>query len=83
VRYGTHGLPQQANDDTPARRLLLSTYHHLQTVHGYRIVRHRMYLGACAMKLFTPLALRSHFTLPAYVLLIPLIVLHLLNEDLH
>ncbi|MGC2416471.1 MAG: isoprenylcysteine carboxylmethyltransferase family protein [Candidatus Acidiferrales bacterium] len=50
--------------------------------HGpYRIVRHPMYLGACAMWLFTPLALGSYFTLPAFVLLIPLIVLRLLNEE--
>ena len=50
--------------------------------HGpYSIVRHPMYLGACAMWLFTPLALGSYFTLPAFVLLIPLIVLRLLNEE--
>jgi protein-S-isoprenylcysteine O-methyltransferase Ste14 len=47
----------------------------------YRIVRHPMYLGACAMWLFTPLALGSYLTLPAFVLLIPLIVLRLLNEE--
>jgi protein-S-isoprenylcysteine O-methyltransferase Ste14 len=47
----------------------------------YRIVRHPMYLGACAMWLFTPLALGSYFTLPAFALLIPLILLRLLNEE--
>jgi protein-S-isoprenylcysteine O-methyltransferase Ste14 len=47
----------------------------------YRIVRHPMYLGACAMWLFTPLALGSYLTLPAFVLLIPLIVLRLLNKE--
>ncbi len=47
----------------------------------YRIVRHPMYLGGCAMWLFTPLALGSYFTLPAFVLLIPLIVFRLLNEE--
>ena len=47
----------------------------------YRIVRHPMYLGACAMWLFTPLALGSYFTFPAFLLLIPLIVLRLLNEE--
>ena len=40
-----------------------------------------MYLGACAMWLFTPLALGSYITLPAFALLIPLIVLRLLNEE--
>jgi protein-S-isoprenylcysteine O-methyltransferase Ste14 len=47
----------------------------------YRIVRHPMYLGMCVMCLFTPLALGSYFTLPAFALLIPLIVLRLLNEE--
>jgi protein-S-isoprenylcysteine O-methyltransferase Ste14 len=47
----------------------------------YRIVRHPMYLGACAMWLFTPLALGSYLTLPAFALLIPLIILRLLNEE--
>jgi protein-S-isoprenylcysteine O-methyltransferase Ste14 len=47
----------------------------------YRIIRHPMYLGASVMLLFTPLALGSYFALPAAVLLIPLIVLRLLNEE--
>jgi len=47
----------------------------------YRVVRHPMYLGICIMLLFTPLALGSYFTLPAFALLIPLIVLRLLNEE--
>lgn len=47
----------------------------------YRVVRHPMYLGMCIMWLFTPLALGSYFTLPAFALLIPLIVLRLLNEE--
>jgi protein-S-isoprenylcysteine O-methyltransferase Ste14 len=47
----------------------------------YRIIRHPMYLGICAMWLFTPLALGSYCTVPAFALLIPLIVLRLLNEE--
>jgi protein-S-isoprenylcysteine O-methyltransferase Ste14 len=47
----------------------------------YRLVRHPMYLGICAMWLLTPLALGSYLTLPAFVLIIPLIVLRLLNEE--
>jgi protein-S-isoprenylcysteine O-methyltransferase Ste14 len=47
----------------------------------YRVVRHPMYLGASVMLLFTPLALGSYFALPAFVLLIPLIVLRLVNEE--
>ena len=40
-----------------------------------------MYLGVSAIWLFTPLALGSYLTLPAFVLIIPLIVLRLLNEE--
>lgn len=47
----------------------------------YRIIRHPMYTGMCAMWLFTPLALGSYLSLPAFVHLIPLIVLRLLNEE--
>jgi protein-S-isoprenylcysteine O-methyltransferase Ste14 len=47
----------------------------------YRIVRHPMYLGGSVMFLFTPLALGSYFALPAFALLIPVIVLRLLNEE--
>jgi len=47
----------------------------------YRIVRHPMYLGGCVMLLFTPLALGSYVTLPAFAVLIPIIVLRLFNEE--
>jgi protein-S-isoprenylcysteine O-methyltransferase Ste14 len=47
----------------------------------YRIVRHPMYLGAIVMFLSTPLALGSYWTLPAFALVIPVIVLRLLNEE--
>jgi protein-S-isoprenylcysteine O-methyltransferase Ste14 len=47
----------------------------------YRLVRHPMYSGAILMLLFTPLALGSWWALPGFLLLIPLIVLRLLNEE--
>ena len=47
----------------------------------YTVVRHPMYLGASVMFLFTPLALGSYWALPGFLLLIPIIVLRLLNEE--
>jgi len=47
----------------------------------YRIVRHPMYLGGVISILFTPLALGSYWALPAFALVIPVIVLRLLNEE--
>ena len=47
----------------------------------YGIVRHPMYLGVDIWLLFTPVALGSYFALPAFLLLIPLVVLRLLNEE--
>ena len=47
----------------------------------YRLVRHPMYFGAVLMLLFTPLALGSWWALPGFLLVIPLIVLRLLNEE--
>jgi protein-S-isoprenylcysteine O-methyltransferase Ste14 len=47
----------------------------------YRIVRHPMYLGAITSILFTPLALGSYWAVPAFALIIPVIVLRILNEE--
>ncbi len=47
----------------------------------YRLVRHPMYFGAVLMLLFTPLALGSWWALPGFLLVIPLIVIRLLNEE--
>lgn len=47
----------------------------------YRTIPFPMYAGMCVMWLSTPLALGSYFALPAFVLLIPLTVLRLLNEE--
>ena len=47
----------------------------------YRRVRHPMYSVMSVMFLFIPLALGSYFALPAFVFLIPLLVLRLLNEE--
>ena len=47
----------------------------------YRIVRHPMYFGGVISIIFTPLALGSYWALPAFALIIPVIVLRLLNEE--
>lgn len=47
----------------------------------YRIVRHPMYLGAVISMLFAPLALGSYCAVPAFALIIPVVVLRLLNEE--
>jgi len=47
----------------------------------YGVVRHPMYLGVMLLFLFTPVALGSYWTLPAFVLVVPVIVLRLLNEE--
>jgi protein-S-isoprenylcysteine O-methyltransferase Ste14 len=47
----------------------------------YRFVRHPMYFGALVYYLPTPLALGSFIALPAFALLIPLLVFRLLNEE--
>lgn len=47
----------------------------------YRIVRHPMYFGALIMMLFTPLALGSIVTLPAFALVIPVLVFRLRSEE--
>lgn len=47
----------------------------------YRLVRHPMYFGGVLMLLFTPFALGSWWALPGCLLVIPLIVLRLLNEE--
>jgi protein-S-isoprenylcysteine O-methyltransferase Ste14 len=47
----------------------------------YQIVRHPMYLGGIISILFTPLALGSYWAVPAFALLIPVIVLRILNEE--
>jgi protein-S-isoprenylcysteine O-methyltransferase Ste14 len=47
----------------------------------YRIVRHPMYSAILIMIVFTPLALGSYVTLPVALLLIPVLVLRLVNEE--
>lgn len=47
----------------------------------YGIIRHPMYLAFATMAIFTPLALGSFVALPVALLVVPMIVLRLLNEE--
>ncbi|MEW6035791.1 MAG: isoprenylcysteine carboxylmethyltransferase family protein [Candidatus Micrarchaeota archaeon] len=47
----------------------------------YSVIRHPMYLGTLLMYLATPLALGSYVAVPMFLLLVPLIVLRILNEE--
>lgn len=47
----------------------------------YSMVRHPMYLGQIAMFVATPLALGSYFALPVFLLMIPVFVYRILNEE--
>lgn len=47
----------------------------------YRIVRHPMYAAGAVMWLFTPLALGSYVSLPAFAMVIPFCVLRIRNEE--
>ena len=47
----------------------------------YRLVRHPMYSAISLMLLATPLALGSYVVVPLFVMLIPLLVFRLLNEE--
>lgn len=64
-----------------ARTIQVETGQTVVSTGPYGVVRHPMYSAVCAMSLFTPLALGSYYTLPAFFLLIPLIALRLLNEE--
>ena len=47
----------------------------------YAIVRHPMYSGVIAMFLATPIALGSYWAFPIFLLLVPLLVARILNEE--
>ncbi|MFH0885081.1 MAG: isoprenylcysteine carboxylmethyltransferase family protein [Candidatus Micrarchaeota archaeon] len=47
----------------------------------YSVIRHPMYLGTILMWTATPIALGSYWALPAFLLIVPLLVLRILNEE--
>jgi len=47
----------------------------------YSIIRHPMYLGSLFMYLATPIALGSYWALPPFLLMIPVFVFRILNEE--
>lgn len=47
----------------------------------YSIIRHPMYFGTLALYLATPIALGSYVAFPVFVLVIPMLVFRILNEE--
>ncbi len=47
----------------------------------YSVIRHPMYLGTLVMYLATPIALGSYVAVPLFLLLIPVMVLRIQNEE--
>jgi protein-S-isoprenylcysteine O-methyltransferase Ste14 len=47
----------------------------------YSIVRHPMYLGSMLMYCATPIALGSYWALPVFLLIVPIFILRILNEE--
>ncbi len=47
----------------------------------YAIIRHPMYAGQLLMYMATPIALGSYWALPIFLLIIPMIVFRILNEE--
>jgi len=47
----------------------------------YSLIRHPMYLGFILMYAATPIALGSYWALPVFLLVVPLIVLRIQNEE--
>ena len=47
----------------------------------YSIVRHPMYLGMISMMLFMPLALGSYFSIIPMLLIIPILIIRIKNEE--
>ena len=51
------------------------------TTGPYSIIRHPMYLGTLVLYIATPIALGSYVAVPLFLLLIPMIILRILNEE--
>lgn len=51
------------------------------TTGPYSIIRHPMYLGVLVMFILTPIALGSWLAAPFFLLLIPILVLRIFNEE--
>jgi protein-S-isoprenylcysteine O-methyltransferase Ste14 len=47
----------------------------------YSIVRHPMYIGVMLMYVLTPIALGSYWALPPFLLVVPLLIYRILNEE--
>ncbi len=59
----------------------VETGQHVISDGPYRFVRHPMYAGILLLIVFTPLALGSWVAAPVFLLLVPILVLRLANEE--
>jgi len=51
------------------------------TTGPYSVIRHPMYFGSLLMYLSTPIALGSYWALPPFLLMIPVFIFRILNEE--
>ncbi len=54
---------------------------HVITTGPYSVIRHPMYLGMVVMSIFIPLALGSYYSLIPMLLILPITVLRIKNEE--
>jgi protein-S-isoprenylcysteine O-methyltransferase Ste14 len=78
--YALVFLPLRANTFASAT-IRVETGQHVISDGPYRLIRHPMYAGILALILFTPLALGSWVALPVFLLLVPILVVRLVNEE--
>ena len=78
--YGIFFLTLRANSYA-SRVIEVELGQEIITTGPYAIVRHPMYSGILLIFLFTPLALGSYWALPAFIPMLPLLMLRIRNEE--
>ena len=78
--YGGFVLVMRENQYA-SRTIQVETDQHVISTGPYAFVRHPMYLGVVLMYLASPVALGSYWTLIPAVLIVPILVARILNEE--